>query len=119
MVWPWFLSGRPPHGLAMVFVRKAACSGHGFCLEGSMVWPWFLSGKPHGLAMVFVRKAAWSGHGFCPKGRMGIVAGLWPVFNVVFRSLGGSRPPDPPASEHQYRFLFVAKSMARHPVGIL
>jgi hypothetical protein len=24
------------------------------------------------------------------------VAGLWPVFDIVFRSLGGSRPPDPP-----------------------
>ncbi len=26
------------------------------------------------------------------------VAVLWQVFNIVFRSLGGSRPPDPPVS---------------------
>ncbi len=25
-----------------------------------------------------------------------IVAGLWPVLNIVFRYLGGSRPPDSP-----------------------
>ncbi len=28
--------------------------------------------------------------------KVAYVAGLWPVFNIVFRSLGGPRPPDPP-----------------------
>ncbi len=57
------------------------------------------------------------------SGPITFLAGLWPVFNIVSRSLRGSRPPDPPGglwggspagSEQQiYILFFVAKGLVR------